>query len=290
MGGTGALLAEPAGDGEVDCSRCSRDLTDVRQVRPEDALRQSLVVRVDVLAPAAIGLAEERHVLEARGGLLATEEIGRGAETEDDRGSSGGEPAPRRRYTRAERREQIADVTLRLMARYGLQGATVHRIAGELGIAPQSLYAHFRSRDEMLLATIDPLIEMTDKWFQSSDEPDVLERLRILGSTHMPFLASQLEGFVIPAYEFITAPPDTGLPKAFGERQREQLGKIARIIDEGKAQGSIREDADSLRAAWRLIVFAWAEDIAEMMGIHEFIGEGISSEILDVLLEDIAAD
>jgi hypothetical protein len=83
---------------------------------------------------------------------------------------------------------------------------------------------------------------------------------------------------------------DTGLPEAFGRRQAEQLGKIARIIDEGKAQGSIREDVDSARVAWRLIVSAWAEDIAEMLGIHEFIGEGISTEILDVLLEDIAHD
>lgn len=196
----------------------------------------------------------------------------------------------RRRHTRTERREEVADATLRLMAKHGLTGTTVGRIAEELGIAPQSLYAHFKSRDEMLLAAIDPLIDMTDRWFQSSDEPDVVQRLKILGETHMPFLAGQLDGFVIPAYEFITAPHDTGLPDAFGRRQVEQLGKIAHIIDEGKAQGSIREDVDSARVAWRLIVFAWAEDIAEMMGIHEFIGEGISAEILDVLLEDIKSD
>jgi AcrR family transcriptional regulator len=223
---------------------------------------------------------------------LATEETGREAEAEDEKAQarSDEEPARRRRFTRAERREQIADVTLQLMARYGLQGATVHRIADELDMAPQSLYAHYESRDEMLVAAIDPLIDMTSEWFRSSDEPDVPRRLRVLGETHMSFLAGKLDGFVIPAYEFITAPRDTGLPEAFGKRQREQLEKIARIIDEGKVQGSIREDVDSLRAAWRLIVFAWAEDIAEMMGIHEFIGEGISSEILDVLLKDLAAE
>jgi AcrR family transcriptional regulator len=223
---------------------------------------------------------------------LATEETGREAEAEDEEAQarSDEEPARRRRFTRAERREQIADVTLQLMARYGLQGATVHRVADELDMAPQSLYAHYESRDEMLVAAIDPLIDMTSEWFRSSDEPDVLRRLRVLGETHMSFLAGKLDGFVIPAYEFITAPRDTGLPEAFGKRQREQLEKIALIIDEGKVQGSIREDVDSLRAAWRLIVFAWAEDIAEMMGIHEFIGEGISSEILDVLLKDLAAE
>jgi AcrR family transcriptional regulator len=221
---------------------------------------------------------------------LATEETGREAEAQEGQARSDEEPTGRQRYTRAERREQIADVTLQLMARYGLQGATVHRIADELGMAPQSLYAHFESRDEMLVSAIDPLIDMTSEWFRSSDEPDVLRRLQLLGETHMSFLAGKLDGFVIPAYEFITAPRDTGLPEAFGKRQREQLEKIARIIDEGKAQGSIREDVDSLRAAWRLIVFAWAEDIAEMMGIHEFIGEGISGEILDVLLRDLAAE
>lgn len=206
------------------------------------------------------------------------------------RASSRKRPRPRLRHSRAERRAEVAEVTLRLMARHGLQGATVTRIAEELGVAPQSLYAHFKNRDEMLLAAIDPLIEMTDEWFQSSDEPNILRRLIILGDTHMPFLAAQLDGFVIPAYEFITAPHDTGLPEAFGKRQLEQLHKISRIVDEGKAQGSIRADIDSMRAAWRLIVFAWAEDIAEMMGVHEFVGDGISGEILEVLLRDLAPD
>lgn len=197
---------------------------------------------------------------------------------------------PRRRRRRAERRAEIAEATLRLMARHGLQGATVTRIAEELGVAPQSLYAHFKNRDEMLFAAIDPLIDMTDRWIESSNEADIPERLRALGRTHMPFLSGQLEGFVIPSYEFLTAPRDTGLPEAFGRRQAEELEKLARIIDEGKKQGSIREDLDSLRAAWRVIVVMWAEDVAEMMGLREFIGEGISEEILDVLLRDMARD
>ena len=176
------------------------------------------------------------------------------------------------------------------MARYGIQGATVTRIAEELGVAPQSLYAHFKNRDEMLRAAMHALIAMTDSWFSSSDEPDILRRLRVLGDTHLSFLAAQLDGFVIPAYEFITAPQSTGLPEAFGRGQLEQLHKIARIVDEGKAQGSIRNDIDSMRAAWRVIVFAWAEDIAEMMGLHEFISQGISGEILEVLLRDLAPE
>ena len=194
----------------------------------------------------------------------------------------------RRRRSRAERREEVANATLHLMAKHGLQGATVGRIAEQLGVMPQSLYAHFKNRQEMLVAALEPLIEMTDVWFRSSDEPNVLERWRILGKTHMSALAAQLDGFVIPAYEFITAPQDTGLPEAFGTRQREQLAKLARMIDEGKRRGDVRQDVDPWRAAWRLIVFAWAEDIAEMMGIHEFVGEGISTEILDVLLDDLA--
>jgi AcrR family transcriptional regulator len=195
---------------------------------------------------------------------------------------------PRIRHTREERRAEIADATLRLMARYGLQGATVSRIADEIGVAPQSLYSHYESRQEMLVAAIDPLIEMTNEWLASSPEENTLERLRALGANHASFLADKLEGFVIPAYEFIVAPPDTGLPEIFGQRQLGQLQKIARIVDEGKRQGSIRADMDSMRAAWRLIVFAWAEDIAQMMGRHEFISEGVSTEILEVLLRDMA--
>ncbi len=192
------------------------------------------------------------------------------------------------RRSREQRRAEIAEATLRVMTRYGLHGTTVSRIAAEVGMAPQSLYNHYENQNEMLLAAIDPLISMTDGWLASSSREDPLARLHDLGKTHHSFLSDRLEGFTIPAYQFLVADPDTGIPGAFGERHREQLRKVAAVIEEGQRRGAIRPDIDPLKAAWRLFVVAFTEDLAQLMEIPEFVTEGTSVEILDVLLKDLA--
>lgn len=193
------------------------------------------------------------------------------------------------RRSREERREEIADATLRVMTRHGLQGTTVSRIAAEVGMAPQSLYNHYENQNEMLLAAIDPLIEMTDEWLASSSKQDALARLHDLGKNHHTFLSNRLEGFTIPAYQFLVAAPETGIPARFGEKHLGQLKKVAAIIEEGQKRGTIRQDIDPLRAAWRLFVVAFTEDLAQLMDMPDFITSGTSLEILDVLLRDLAA-
>jgi hypothetical protein len=69
----------------------------------------------------------------------------------------------------------------------------------------------------------------------------------------------------------------------------ERIEMIAEVIEEGKKQGSIRQDIDSMRAAYRMMVFVWSEDIATMMGRDEYLDDGISLEILDLLIDDMAA-
>jgi AcrR family transcriptional regulator len=196
---------------------------------------------------------------------------------------------PLARRSRAERRREIAAAILGLMAKYGLEGTTVARIAEKVGIAPQSLYTHFRNRHEMLMAAVDPIMEIVDEWITASPEPDVVERLKIMGRIHADTVSrGRFEGFVLPAFNYVTAPPASGLPKYFGERQLERIKMIAEVIEEGKKQGSIRQDVDSMRAAYRMMVFVWSEDIATMMGRDEYLNDGISLEILDVLIDDMA--
>lgn len=61
---------------------------------------------------------------------------------------------PRRRYAarrpRQERREQILDATLALIAREGFEALTIDRVAGDARIAKSVVYAIFSSRDGLL--------------------------------------------------------------------------------------------------------------------------------------------
>lgn len=188
-----------------------------------------------------------------------------------------------------ERREEVAAATLQLMARVGLQGTTVSRIAREVGVEPPSLYAHFSSRQEMLLAAMDVLSERIDRFLKVSTDPDILVRLREIGEAHASFMTAEFEGFVMPSYEFATAPRDTGLGETIGERTFQNLQTIADMVEEGKRQGTIRKDMDSRLAAWELLVCYWAEDVAQLMNMQgEYLAGGYSRRILHLFLRDMA--
>jgi len=57
----------------------------------------------------------------------------------------------------AERRSQIVEATLRVMARTGFDGASVQAIAAEAGLAAGLLHHHFGSKAEILHALLDHL-------------------------------------------------------------------------------------------------------------------------------------
>jgi AcrR family transcriptional regulator len=197
---------------------------------------------------------------------------------------------PRRaRRSGTERRAEIGAVTLQLMARFGLQGTTVSRIAREVGMEPPSLYAHFSGRHEMLLAAIDSLFERVAESLRVSSDPNIHTRLRVISESHASYMTGEFEGFVIPVYEFITAPRNLGLSEIVGQKQLETVQAITDLVEEGKQQGTIREDMDPRLAAWELMVCYWAEDIAQLMGIEEYLADDFSRRILDLFLCDMAA-
>jgi AcrR family transcriptional regulator len=52
----------------------------------------------------------------------------------------------------------ILDAALRIVRDEGLEAVTMRRIAGELGVAPASLYVHLSGRDELLMAMLDRVV------------------------------------------------------------------------------------------------------------------------------------
>jgi AcrR family transcriptional regulator len=205
----------------------------------------------------------------------------------------GGElkPRQRRRKTRRssqERRREIAEATLSLISRVGLHNTTVSRIADEVGMQPPSLYKHFASRHEMLLAASALLHERAGRHLQLSSNPDILARLREITEAHRSYMSSEFEGFVIPIFEFMAAPRDSGLSELSGERSLDTVRAIADLIEEGQRQGTVRSDLDARLAAWTLMVCYWAEDITQVMGIQEYLADGYSAKILERILRGLA--
>jgi AcrR family transcriptional regulator len=199
--------------------------------------------------------------------------------------------APRQRaqrMTAAERKQQIVEVTMDLVAKNGVQAATTSRIAAAAGVSEATLYRHFASRREMLLAAMDLVYERVFKVIHSAESENAFERLRGIGRYHSGIIGDDREGFVYPLFEFVAAPPDAGLREPLGERQQAAIDSLSTIIEEGKAQGLVRPSTDSAQVAWELVAVYWAQDVSYLMGLDEYADGARGQQMLDRILESIA--
>jgi len=194
---------------------------------------------------------------------------------------------PKPRMVTAARKRQIAEVTVDIVAEYGVEATTTSRIAGAAGITQSALYRHFTNRNAILLAALDVLYERIHAVIRSSEEGTVRDRLRAIGRFHSEIVSSDRSTFVIPLFEFLAASPEAGLRKSLRVHQLSVIRELADIIEQGKTDGSIREETDSEQLAWELHGVYWAEDIAYLMGIRQFITSGRSTTMLHHILEGI---
>jgi AcrR family transcriptional regulator len=75
-----------------------------------------------------------------------------------------------------ERRRQIADAALKIIAEQGLGRFTTQAIAAEIGVTDGTLFRHFASKEEIVLAALDRVEEQLFAGFPP-DDPDPLARL-----------------------------------------------------------------------------------------------------------------
>ncbi len=195
-----------------------------------------------------------------------------------------------RRMTAAERKHQIVEVTMDLVAKNGVQATTTSRIAAAAGISEATLYRHFASRRDMLLAAMDLVYERVFKVIHSAESENALDRLRGIGRYHAGIIADDAEGFVYPLFEFVAAPPEAGLREPLGERQRTAIDSLSAILEEGKEQGLVRPDVDSAQIAWELVAVYWAQDVSYLMGLNEYVNVTRGQQMLERILASIAVD
>jgi len=184
-----------------------------------------------------------------------------------------------------ERRRQIIDAVRRVVAEHGVPNTTVSRVAEAAGVAQGTLYLYFRNRTEMLLAALDSIWAEMQGVVEIPGETDELERLRKGGLKHNELMTTDQGSFAVPWVEFIAAPAGMGLRGAVAETQRRAFRKLREIVESGKAKGQIRADVDSDQLAWEWLMMAWAENIACLVGLAEFLEEKRSRPLFELIFE-----
>jgi AcrR family transcriptional regulator len=137
-----------------------------------------------------------------------------------------------------ERRRQIADAALKVIAERGLGRFTTQAIAAEIGVTDATLFRHFASKEDIVLAALDRVEERLFAGFPPEDL-DPLVRLERFFRFRASLVAANP---VIARLAF-----SEELPHAAGPRGAQQveswkqrsLDFIVSCVDEAAAQGRI---------------------------------------------------
>lgn len=111
---------------------------------------------------------------------------------------------PRRsRAAAAATRAQIVDHAVHVASTEGLEGLTIGRLAGDVGMSKSGVIGHFGTREALQLAALDRAIDRfrREVWEGVAGEPEGLPRLHALADAWI----GHLERGVFPGGCFLTA-------------------------------------------------------------------------------------
>lgn len=197
------------------------------------------------------------------------------------------EPRKKRiRKTKAERQREIVEATLKLISKYGVQGTTVARITSAIGLVKGALYQHFPNRHAVLVAALDVLGQHSSTWIsQQTPGTNAMDSLLGLVHAHSHWSPSEYEAFVRPFFQLVASADQMKLTPQVSERVEKDWRTLVRRVEEAQKQGDIPESIDAEDMAWGIMMFLWAEDLAQLMGVdHLFIRGGASRRNIDRLM------
>jgi AcrR family transcriptional regulator len=148
------------------------------------------------------------------------------------------------------RREQIAQATLDLVAAGGLKKLSVAAVARRVGLVPSALYRHFKSKDDVLGAALEMILEklLTNVAAVCEETDDPLERLHRLLLRHIRMIRENRGiPLIIFSQDFYAGHPD--------RRERVYAGicdyvsEVGRLIRQAQQTGQVGQRVDVEAAA-----------------------------------------
>jgi AcrR family transcriptional regulator len=153
-------------------------------------------------------------------------------------------------------RQAILSQASRLASAEGLEAVSLQRLATELGISKSGLFAHFGSKEELQLATIEEAARVfTDEVLRPGLKPPAgLGRIWAMCNAYL----SYLERGVFPGgcfFEAAVAEFDSRpgpVRDAVVARRGYWVQSLARAVREATSAGDVRRAVDADQVAWEL--------------------------------------
>lgn len=166
-------------------------------------------------------------------------------------------------------RATILLAAARLATLKGLDGLSIGDLAAEVGMSKSGLYAHFKSKAELELATIETAAEVFDREVlqPAIDAPAGCQRLRAFAGSFLAHLERRVFPggcfFVAVAAE-LSARPGPALDQVV-EVQQKWLSLLMQCLLDGQTTGEISARADLSQAVFEIEAMLLAGNLFFLM-------------------------
>ena len=165
------------------------------------------------------------------------------------------EPRPRPLPKGQQTKVAIVDAALRMAAQVGLEGLSIGSLAETMGMSKSGVFAHFGSRDELLISVIrEYYARFEAQVFQPAmAQPRGLPRVRALFENWMRFTSAELDSgciFISGAVEFDDRPGP--VRDALAEAVDAWIEAMTRAVAQACEQGHLAADADPRQISFEI--------------------------------------
>jgi len=153
-------------------------------------------------------------------------------------------------------RQSILDRAVDLASLEGLQGLTIGRLAEELGMSKSGLFAHFGSKEELQIATIEAASQryITEIFTEALRQPRGYPRLQAICDSWLSYIRrSVFPGgcfFAAASFEFDSRPGP--VRDRVRQMMDDWMHALERSIRMAKDEGHLKDDVDPAQLAFEL--------------------------------------
>lgn len=151
-----------------------------------------------------------------------------------------------------ERKKQIAEAALRILAHQGSRNLTAKALGETVGITDGAIFRHFRDKDEIIAAALDVFEEAIGVFSYDTSQPP-LETLEQFFIYHILRVRDHPEILKLAFNDRLeTVAGDEGA-KRIQKKLRASTALVRRCIGSAKKRGELPKDVDTDVVTWMII-------------------------------------
>ncbi|MBC7230777.1 MAG: TetR/AcrR family transcriptional regulator [Actinobacteria bacterium] len=195
------------------------------------------------------------------------------------------------RMSGSERKRQIVQAALEIMAEQGLVGTTTRRIAEKVGVSEPALYKYFPGKKELVLEALDALGELFYETLSrgAGESGEVTERIYRMSDAYYEFVITHPDESML-LFEAVTGARDPDIRAALSDKLVGFTTILSLMFEEGKKDGVVRKDLDTTVAAWQILSLGLTLAFASLMGLNEVLTRDKALLAVREVLENIVSN